>query len=170
MGRSAPSAARTLRTPAGKRSRLVARQTKPAELKTRFQSTGRIVKRPPRSGGVSTIGRRPMPLEVSHHASLRPAPLDRPRLSGAESAVISGPSQRRPRRRTPVRRGRRREKVAKAQCSRRPQHTQIPEPSDSSCTCRPHSLVSSFSHHQRPERGSSPAPTARVQGSQPTEG
>ena len=34
-------------------------------------------------------------------------------------------------------------------------------------TCRPHSLALSFSHHQRPERKSSPRLMARVQGSQP---
>ena len=39
-----------------------------------------------------------------------------------------------------------------------------------SSMCRPHSRVSAFSHHQRPERGSSPGFTARVQGAQPTLG
>ena len=34
-------------------------------------------------------------------------------------------------------------------------------------TCRPHSLAPSFSHHQRPERKSSPTAMARVQGAQP---
>jgi hypothetical protein len=34
-------------------------------------------------------------------------------------------------------------------------------------SCSPHSLVSEFSHHQRPARGSSPGFTARVQGAQP---
>src|SRR3546814_8853946 len=36
--------------------------------------------------------------------------------------------------------------------------------------CRPHSLASFCSHHQRPARSSSPARTARVQGSQPIDG
>ena len=36
-----------------------------------------------------------------------------------------------------------------------------------SLTCRPHSLCSGFSHHQRPARMSSPGFTARVQGAQP---
>src|SRR5262249_24376810 len=35
--------------------------------------------------------------------------------------------------------------------------------------CRPHSFFSSFSHHQRPARGCSPASIARVQGWQPME-
>ena len=35
------------------------------------------------------------------------------------------------------------------------------------CTCRPHSLALSCSHHQRPARKSSPTLMARVQGSQP---
>eukprot|EP01022_Parablepharisma_sp_SALTPOND_P026560 TRINITY_DN643_c0_g3_i1.p1 TRINITY_DN643_c0_g3~~TRINITY_DN643_c0_g3_i1.p1 ORF type:complete len:1321 (+),score=447.37 TRINITY_DN643_c0_g3_i1:3726-7688(+) len=39
-----------------------------------------------------------------------------------------------------------------------------------STTCRPHSLESGFSHHQRPARTSSPGWMARVQGSQPIEG
>jgi len=33
--------------------------------------------------------------------------------------------------------------------------------------CRPHSRFSGFSHHQRPERTSSPTEIARVQGAQP---
>lgn len=37
-------------------------------------------------------------------------------------------------------------------------------------TCRPHSRVWSFSHHQRPARSGSPGLMARVQGSQPIEG
>ena len=36
--------------------------------------------------------------------------------------------------------------------------------------CRPHSLDSGFSHHQRPARTSSPTEIARVQGAQPMEG
>jgi len=36
-------------------------------------------------------------------------------------------------------------------------------------TCRPHSRASSFSHHQRPARTSSPATVGRVQGAQPME-
>ncbi len=39
----------------------------------------------------------------------------------------------------------------------------------SSPTCRPHSFLSSCSHHQRPARSSSPGFTARVQGAQPME-
>ena len=35
------------------------------------------------------------------------------------------------------------------------------------CTCRPHSLALSCSHHQRPARKSSPTLMARVQGAQP---
>src|SRR5665648_1060292 len=38
-----------------------------------------------------------------------------------------------------------------------------------SLTCNPHSFFSSFSHHQRPARGSSPGWTARVHGAQPME-
>ena len=38
---------------------------------------------------------------------------------------------------------------------------------DALVTCKPHSLADSCSHHQRPERGSSPSVTARVQGAQP---
>jgi hypothetical protein len=36
--------------------------------------------------------------------------------------------------------------------------------------CKPHSLTTSCSHHQRPARGSSPGWTGRVQGAQPIEG
>ena len=38
---------------------------------------------------------------------------------------------------------------------------------DAARGCRPHSFESLFSHHQRPERLSSPGSTARVQGAQP---
>ena len=47
---------------------------------------------------------------------------------------------------------------------------QMPDPPSSSPMWSPHSRVSSFSHHQRPARKSSPSLIARVHGSQPTDG
>ena len=138
---SGASSARTMRTPAGKRSRVIARQIKPAAFDNRFQSTGRVVTWLPQSGSIendlpttlapdtrhrvylltqqSAKFQFLLSQRASHRArSVQPRPLatlsaPHHRHPVLESAVISRPSQRWPRRRTPVRRGRHREKLAK---------------------------------------------------------
>ena len=179
----APSSARTVRTPAGKSSKVAVKQKRPAKVSSRFQNAGPIVTSSPRSQenlarvpGLDSDRARPAAIQSATQQNplrspITPNPTETLRglssaagiqLKGVENAVISRPSQRRHRRRTPVRRGRRSEKVAKAQYSRRPPHIPAKSPNrrillgrgahTPCCRRSPTTSARHAGHHRHPPR------------------